>query len=143
MLESTNSPVLDDSAKLVANAMSNFEMVREFHERFECPIGSTPMLPDQELIELRCKFIDEERAELETALKGRDLVETVDALVDLLYFIYGFGVVLGVDMDAAFQEVHRSNMTKLGADGLPCRREDGKVIKGPNYTPPNLKVFCE
>ena len=133
----------DPTTTAIALDVTPMQMVRQFHEVFECPIGTKPALPSIELIELRCKFIDEERDELDMALNNNDLVETVDALVDLLYFIYGFGVVLGVDLDAAFREVHRSNMSKLDANGLPMRRDDGKIIKGPNYTPPNLKVFCE
>lgn len=68
-----------------------------------------------------------------------------DALCDLLVVVYGGGHTYGLDLDAGFEEVHRSNMSKLGEDGKPIKREnDGKVLKGPNYFPPNLiKVFFD
>ena len=62
-----------------------------------------------------------------------------DALTDLLYVIYGMGITYGLNLDECFKEVHRSNMSKLGADGKPIYRSDGKVLKGENYSPPNLK----
>lgn len=114
-------------------------MVREFHQVFGHPIASIPAFPTEELIKLRGDLISEERSELSDAEEQRDIVGVADALSDLLYVIYGMGLVYGIDLDKTFQEVHRSNMSKLGADGKPIYREDGKVLKGPNYTPPDLK----
>lgn len=65
-------------------------------------------------------------------------VDTADALVDLLYVIYGACLEFGINADAVFDEVHQSNMSKLGADGKPIYREDGKVLKGPDFFEPNI-----
>lgn len=67
------------------------------------------------------------------------LIEIADALTDLLYVVYGAGHAYGIDLDKCFAEVQRSNMSKLGEDGKAIKREDGKVLKGPNYSPPNLR----
>ena len=69
------------------------------------------------------------------------MLEIADALTDILYVVYGAGHAFGIDLDECFNEVHRSNMTKLGEDGRPLYREDGKVMKGPNYEDPNLEQF--
>ena len=66
------------------------------------------------------------------------MIEIADALTDLLYVVYGMGAAMGIELDYTFGDVHRSNMSKLGEDGKPIYREDGKVLKGPNYKPPNL-----
>ena len=70
----------------------------------------------------------------------RDTVETADALADLIYVIYGMALETGIDLAAVLAEVQRSNMSKLGADGKPVYREDGKVLKGPGYFPPNVEA---
>ena len=67
-----------------------------------------------------------------------DLIETADALGDLKYVVEGAALVFGIPLEPVFMEIHRSNMSKLGTDGKPIYREDGKVLKGPNYTPPNV-----
>lgn len=92
--------------------------------------------PDQ--VQLRLRLIEEEVAELRAAAETGDLVGIADALADVVYVAYGTAVVHGIDLDAVLEEVHRSNMTKLGADGRPVRRADGKVLKGPHYSPPDL-----
>lgn len=66
--------------------------------------------------------------------------QVADALADLIYFIYGFAIEMGYDLRAVMQEVHGSNLTKLGEDGKPIYREDGKVLKGPNYMKPNIRA---
>jgi predicted HAD superfamily Cof-like phosphohydrolase len=71
------------------------------------------------------------------------LLEIADALTDILYVVYGAGHAFGLDLDHCFHEVHSSNMTKLGADGRPLYREDGKVMKGPNYREPDLTKFVQ
>ena len=73
-------------------------------------------------------------------LEAGSLVDIADALTDLLVVIYGAGHAYGINLDECFKEVHRSNMSKLGEDGKPIYREDGKVLKGPNYSKPNLKA---
>lgn len=67
-----------------------------------------------------------------------DHVEVADALADIVYVAYGTALTYGIDLDAVLQEVHRSNMSKLGPDGRPILREDGKVLKGPGYFPPAI-----
>lgn len=127
--------------------MTNYEKVREFHEIYKCATGEIgkPDISDKALMNLRKGLVDEEYQELLQALEEDNIVEVADALGDLLYVIYGWGITIGLDMDAIVAEIHRSNLSKLGADGKPIYREDGKVLKGPDFTQPNLKpiVFKE
>ena len=80
---------------------------------------------------LRQALIEEEVGELQAAAGAGDLVGVADALADIVYVAYGTAHVYGIDLDAVLDEVHASNMTKLGADGRPVRRADGKILKGP------------
>ena len=89
-------------------------------------------------VELRLALIEEEVGELAAAARADDLVGVADALADIVYVAYGTAHVYGIDLDAVLDEVHASNMTKLGADGRPIRRADGKVLKGPAYVPPDI-----
>ena len=84
-------------------------------------------------------MIEEELDELNLAIDNQDLVEVADALTDLLYVVYGAGHAFGIDLDECFKEVHRSNLSKLGEDFKPIKREDGKVLKPNTYSPPDLK----
>ena len=99
----------------------------------------SPNLGTQELQDLRVELIQEELKELQEALKEKNIVEVADALTDILYVAYGAGHAFGIDLDECFQEVHFSNMSKLGDDGKPIYREDGKVMKGPRYFAPDLR----
>lgn len=81
----------------------------------------------------------EEWVELCQAWSEEDLVEYTDAVCDLVYVLVGSLVSFGVDFDCCFAEVHRSNMSKLGEDGAPIVRDDGKILKGPKFTPPDLR----
>ena len=117
--------------------MSNFEKVAEFMNAFGQAVETSPGWTS--VSELRYDLIDEELKELRQALDERNLVEVADALTDLLYVVYGAGHSFGIPLDKCFEEVHNSNMSKLGADGKPIYREDGKVLKGPNYWKPDLK----
>lgn len=119
--------------------MTNFEKVKEFMEKFGQEVRSSPELPDDDVLELRYQLIKEELSELDTAMWQNDLIEVADALTDLLYVVYGAGLAFGIDLDKCFEEVHDSNMSKLGADGKPIYREDGKILKGPNFREPDLK----
>lgn len=119
--------------------MTNFEKVKEFTTVFRQDAPDTPAFPAKDVIKLRVELIREEFQELKDAIKDKNLVEVADALTDILYVTYGAGVAFGIDLDACLAEVHRSNMTKLGKDGKPVHREDGKIIKGPHYEKPNLK----
>lgn len=118
---------------------TNFELVGDFMEAFGQEVNCEPTLRDSETRSLRVELIQEELEELQTALDNKDIVEVADALTDLLYVVYGAGHAFGIDLDECFAEVHESNMSKLGENGRPIYREDGKVLKGPNYFPPNLE----
>ena len=120
--------------------VSNFERVREFMGTFGQEIKTSPEYPSEDIQKLRIELIDEEFKELQ---ESNSLVDAADALTDLLVVIYGAGHAYGIDLDECFKEVHRSNMSKLGEDGKPIYREDGKVLKGPNYSEPNLKAVLD
>ena len=119
---------------------TNFDHVREFMTTFGQEVKKTPELPDEETRKLRLELIAEELEELWDAIEDKDLVAIADALTDILYVTYGAGHAFGIDLDECFREVQRSNMSKLGEDGKPIYREDGKVLKGPNYSEPDLKL---
>jgi len=119
--------------------MTNFEKGKEFMEKFGQKIATKPKFPSNDVVELRYELIREELEELKDAIKDKDIVEVADALTDILYVTYGAGLAFGIDLDKCYAEVHRSNMTKLGEDGKPVYREDGKIKKGPNYERPNLR----
>lgn len=119
------------------------QMVQQFHEAYGCPdrlrdgSGASLSVPEKEL---RYHLIKEEFHEfLEALWIEGDVVEVADALADLAYVVYGAAITFGIDLDACVREVHRSNMSKLGEDGKPLYREDGKVLKGPSYVEPNLR----
>lgn len=120
---------------------TNFELVGDFMEAMGQYVAGVPDFPDTQTCTLRIELIEEELQELKDALQARDLIEVADALTDLLYVIYGAGHSFGIDLDACFEEVHASNMSKLGPDGYPIYREDGKVLKGPDFFEPNLATI--
>lgn len=135
-------------------------MVREFHEAFGHPVSDTLTEQTEELRLLRVRLVFEEAIELAEALGvdvsvrptrfehrlsvevlggvSPDMVEAADALGDLEYVTHGASLVFGIPQARTFEEIHRSNMSKLGEDGKPIYREDGKVLKGPNFSPPDL-----
>ena len=123
--------------------MSNFTEVKTFMETFGQMVRTKPQFPDEKTMQLRYELIKEELDELEQAMKTKNLKEIADALTDILYVTYGAGYAYGINLDKCFQEVQRANMSKLGADGKPIFNEKGKVMKGPNYSAPNLKQFIE
>ena len=123
--------------------MSNFTDVKTFMETFGQMVRTNPQFPDGKTMQLRYDLIKEELNELEQAMKSKDLKEIADALTDILYVTYGAGFAYGIDLDKCFKEVQRANMSKLGKDGKPIFNEKGKVMKGPNYSEPNLKKFLE
>ena len=123
--------------------MSNFEDVKIFMETFGQIVRTKPQFTDEKTMQLRYDLIQEELNELEQAMKTKNLKEIADALTDILYVTYGAGYAYGIDLDKCFKEVQRANMSKLGKDGKPIYNEKGKVMKGPNYSEPNLKQFVE
>ena len=122
---------------------TNFERVREFMTAFGQTILPRPIIPCSKTVTLRLELIQEEFEELMDAFYEKDIVAVADALTDILVVTYGAGLACGINLDRTFEEVHRSNMSKLGADGKPIYREDGKVLKGPNYSPPNLEPIIQ
>ena len=125
---------------------TTLEMVQEFHETYGLPVEAQQTTGNEQTKDLRINLLQEELDELKEALAGDDIVETLDALIDLQYVLDGAFLSFGlqdVKMEA-FDEVHRSNMSKLGEDGKPIRREgDGKVMKGPNYFKPDITQFIK
>lgn len=117
--------------------MSVLEMVREFHEKFGLPVRRRPNLGKKTERELRLTLIDEEFdelvAELSLNASALEMPKVAKELADLIYVAYGLAVTFGIPIDEVIAEVHRSNMSKLGPDGKPLYREDGKVLKGPDY----------
>jgi predicted HAD superfamily Cof-like phosphohydrolase len=123
--------------------MSNFKDVKIFMEKFGQMVRTKPQFPDDKTMQLRLDLIKEELSELEEAMKTKNLKEIADALTDILYVTYGAGYAYGIDLDQCFKEVQRANMSKLGEDGKPIYNEQGKVMKGPNYTKPDLSKFVK
>ena len=123
--------------------MSNFNNVKNFMEIYGQEVKKKAEFPNQKIIKLRVDLIREELDELIDAIKNNDIVEVADALTDILYVTYGAGHSFGINLDKCFAEVQRSNMSKLAEDGKPIFNENGKVMKGPNYSPPNLKKLLE
>ena len=123
--------------------MSNFEDVKVFMQTFGQRVIVKPKVPDHKTMQLRYELIEEELNELKEAMKDKNLKEIADALTDILYVTYGAGCAYGINLDKCFKEVQRANMSKLGANGKPIFNEKGKVMKGPNYSEPNLKQFVE
>jgi len=123
--------------------MSNFKDVKIFMEKFGQMVRTKPQFPDDKTMQLRLDLIKEELNELEEAMKTKNLKEVADALTDILYVTYGAGYAYGIDLDQCFKEVQRANMSKLGEDGKPIYNDQGKVMKGPNYTKPDLSKFVK
>jgi predicted HAD superfamily Cof-like phosphohydrolase len=123
--------------------MSNFISVKKFMETFGQEVKQSPSFPSEKIQELRIKLIEEEFLELKEAIKSKDIKEVADALTDILYVTYGAGHAFGIDLDGCFDEVQRSNMSKLDENGKPIYNEDGKVLKGPNYFKPNFEKFIK
>ena len=123
--------------------MSNFNKVKNFMSTYGQEVKEKAQFPDNKIVQLRVDLIEEELNELKEAIKNNDIVEVADALTDILYVTYGAGHSFGVDLDKCFNEVQNSNMSKLDENGKPIYNESGKVMKGPNYFPPNLKKIID
>ena len=139
--------------------MSIRDRVAEFHQKFGQPILPVPGVPDDDRVRMRPRLITEEVFEVLGAIFPRadwsrlraevaykidheevdvDLVNLAHELADLAYVVEGTNLEIGVDGEAVGVEVHRANMSKLGPDGRPVLRADGKVQKGPHYAPPDI-----
>ena len=119
--------------------MSNFSKVGTFMKTFGQEVKNKPSFSTDKINKLRIDLIKEELEELTEAMNNKDLLEVADALTDILYVTYGAGHAFGINLDNCFDEVQKSNMSKLDVDGKPIYNEFGKVMKGPNYFKPNLK----
>ena len=123
--------------------MTNFQKVKNFMETFGQEVKLRPSLSSDKINMLRYNLIKEELEELKEAMNNKDLLEVADALTDILYVTYGAGHAFGIDLDACFDEVQNSNMSKLGSDGKPIYNDQGKVMKGPNYFKPDLSKYIK
>ena len=123
--------------------MTNFQKVKNFMETFGQEVKSKPSISSERINKLRYNLIKEELDEFKQALDNSDLLEVADALTDILYVTYGAGHAFGINLDACFEEVQNSNMSKLGNDGKPIYNDLGKVMKGPNYFKPDLSKFIK
>lgn len=142
--------------------------VREFHQAFGHPVEPAPTVPSMDQRALRVRLLAEELTEFaeacnvtlsitQTSEGGHNvmvlpldphpdncnLVEAADGLTDLRYLVDGGNLIFGFPGEALLAEVHRSNMSKLGADGKPVTRADGKTLKGPNYSPPDIAAVLQ
>ena len=123
-----------------------YDAVKAFTVAMGQPVGQEVLSSDLDLLKMRTKLIEEETKEVVQETLWEDAygnpkinkAELTKELADLLYVTYGFAVTFGLPIDEVFERVHRSNMSKLAADGKPVYRDDGKVLKGPNYQPPKL-----
>tara|TARA_B100000989_G_scaffold185671_1_gene139718 strand:+ start:358 stop:729 length:372 start_codon:yes stop_codon:yes gene_type:complete len=121
--------------------MTNFKKVELFMRTFGQEIKKKSSLSTDNINKLRINLIEEELNEFKEAIKKKDLKEVADALTDILYVTYGAGHAFGINLDICFEEVQKSNMSKLGEDGKPIFNEYGKVMKGPKYFKPDLSKF--
>jgi len=121
------------------------QMVGDFHTVFDQKDGNKPRFISSNEGKLRYSLLAEENNEYLEAVEKEDLVGIADALGDQLYIIYGTILKHGLQhkIEEVFREIHRSNMSKLGADGKPIYREDGKILKGPSYFRPNIKAIIQ
>ena len=119
--------------------------VAEFHEVFKIGIANEIKLIDEKDYTLRYNLIKEENEEYLEACKNGDLVEIADALGDQLYILFGTILKHGLQhkIEEVYDEIHRSNMSKLDDNGEPIFREDGKILKSSNYFKPNIKSILE
>ena len=120
--------------------------VQLFHESFGLGVSEEPKADlGAQITLLRFNLMKEENEEYLEAVQNGDLVEIADALGDMLYILCGTILEHGLQhkIEAVFDEIQRSNMSKLGEDGKPIYREDGKVMKGPNYFKPNFSAILK
>ena len=118
--------------------------VKDFHDTFGLSYNDSPTVDlEKKIIELRYNLMKEENEEYIEAARKKDIIEVADALGDMLYILCGTIIEHGMSdiIEDVFDEIQKSNMSKLGADGKPIYRKDGKVMKGPNYFKPNFSKF--
>ena len=116
------------------------EMVQEFHEVFGAYIAERPELATADVRELRIKLLEEEFNEYKAGVADGSLLEIADAIADMIYIALVSAISYCIPIDEVFDAVHRSNMSKLGEDGKPMRRADGKILKGSGYFDPKSAI---
>ena len=125
---------------------NQLDAVKAFHKAFGVKVAQKPTaITAKDTLRLRHRLMAEENEEYLEAANNNDLVEVADALGDMLYILCGTILIHGMQniIEDVFAEIHESNMSKLGLDGKPMYREDGKVMKGPDYRRPDLKQFLD
>ena len=123
--------------------MTNFEKVKIFMKTFGQEVKEKSSFSSDKINKLRINLIKEELEELKIAIDTKNLVEVADALTDILYVTYGAGHAFGINLDRCFDEVQKSNMSKLDDNGNPIYNDTGKVMKGPKYFKPDLSKFIK
>lgn len=126
--------------------INELNSVAEFHNAFRITMTDEPSIDlPSDIVKLRFNLMKEENEEYLEAAENNDMIEVADALGDMLYILCGTILSHGMQhkIQEVFEEIQRSNMSKLGEDGQPIYREDGKVLKGPNYFKPNIKDILE
>ena len=121
---------------------NQLKSVKIFHEAFGVKISNKPTIElTKDILKLRHSLMEEENNEYLKAVEEKNLIEVADALGDMLYILCGTILTHGFQnlIEDIFDEIQSSNMSKLGDDGKPIYRNDGKVLKGPNYKKPNIK----
>lgn len=122
-----------------ADCSDSLFMVAEFHRAFDLPMANLPTTSiPADLRKLRVDLLVEEVREFAEATEAKDIIGIADALADILYVTYGAAITYGIDLDGIVREVHRSNMSKLDENERPVLRADGKVLKSPRYTMPDV-----
>jgi predicted HAD superfamily Cof-like phosphohydrolase len=145
-------PVVRDRQPAILPVNKMQSQVREFHKAMQQPVGEEARALPEDRKAVRIELIREEFIdELIPALEADDIVETADAAIDILYVVFGLLVEMGINAEVLFDEVQRSNMSKLGEDGLPIIAGpndpdgtfEGRVKKGPHYFRPDLKSLLD
>lgn len=113
--------------------------VKDFHKKFEQMIGDSPGFPDEDTMKLRINLIEEEFLELTEACEEKDFPSFVDAIADLIYVLLGTATATGVDLEPVWEEVQKTNMAKAPGN----KRKDGKLLKPPGWSPPDIKTLLE
>lgn len=130
------------SKQYIIHMKNQIKNVEEFHNSFNIKNNNIPTVNvGEKIFKLRHSLMNEENEEYLDACKKGDLVEIADALGDMMYILCGTILSHGLQhkIEEVFEEIQKSNMSKLGSDGKPIYREDGKVMKGPNYFKPDIK----
>jgi len=112
-------------------------------ETFGQEVKNKASFSSEKINDLRYELVREELDEFKEALKNKDILEVADALTDILYVTYGAGHAFGIDLDKCFEEVQKSNMSKLDEKGKPIYNGSGKVMKGSSYFKPDLTKFIK